>query len=131
LITRCFSFLKILSYKPTTQDSHLILNYRVAFLICKITKGCNGMNINGMEPRSGRVFRENASYVNEANYLAPVPNGDEVITVTEAGIVILTPPNEGNIKALIQPSMQILTRFNDNPTNAIGRLCSAGNKVEC
>lgn len=89
------------------------------------------MNINGMEPRSGRVFRENASYVNEANYLAPVPNGDEVITVTEAGIVILTPPNEGNIKALIQPSMQILTRFNDNPTNAIGRLCSAGNKVEC
>lgn len=43
--------------------------------------------IGSYSPRTGRLMREDESVVNEANILAPQPNGGEALTVAGAGVV--------------------------------------------
>lgn len=68
----------------------------------------------------GEINRTDEVLVNPANYLAPVPNGDESIVATDAGVKTLTPPNENNIKATISNPVACTVRFGAVPTATSG-----------
>jgi len=53
------------------------------------------MGIENMAAKSGRALREDDTKINEANYLAPAPNGTgQALTVSAAGVVAVTVPDD-------------------------------------
>jgi hypothetical protein len=66
--------------------------------------------------RNGELVRSDESIINEGNYIAPIPNGDQAITMAAAGVqASLTPPNQGNIKAIISNPVATWIRFGATP----------------
>ena len=74
------------------------------------------MELDLYSPKSGRILQEDNSYINEADYLAPGPNGDQIIVRNSAGVLAaLSPPNLGNIKADIFSPVEMWVRFGATP----------------
>jgi len=67
-------------------------------------------------------YRTDGTAINTADYVAPIPNGDEVINVTGAGVYTLTPPNEDSILAIITNPKEVRVRFNALPNITTGTL---------
>jgi hypothetical protein len=84
-------------------------------------------NINTMDNRSGKLVDGEGNVVNEADYIALDPNGGEVLTVAEAGVVELTVP-EGTIAAVItNPGVAVRIAFGDaEASDTVGTRYPAG-----
>lgn len=87
------------------------------------------MDIDSMSASNGRVIRENNTTINFASLMAPIPNGDQVASVTSGSIISLTPPNSGNLKAICHTSTDAWIRFGADPAVNVGVYCFTGSNI--
>jgi len=87
------------------------------------------MDINNMSAGSGRITQDDNVVVNEANYIAPTPNGDQIISISVAGVTVLTPPNTNNIMAKIYVPVDCWVRFGAVPAINTGEYFAAGDQI--
>lgn len=75
-------------------------------------------NINNYVPGSGREMRDDNSIINTANYLAPRPNGDQVIVVAAAGVKTLTVPEDTIAAEIAYAPVDLHVRYGANIPDA-------------
>jgi hypothetical protein len=83
----------------------------------------------GLVTSGGKVYRDDGTIINPANYIGPQPNGDQSITVASAGIQMLTPPNPDSIRADLVCPVDCWVRFVSVPSVGVGEFCPAGTKI--
>ncbi len=77
------------------------------------------MNIDNFSVRSGRFIKESGGRANIANTLAPEPNGGEELTVSGAGVVALTVPDD-TISAIITNPVAVRIAFGTTASETVG-----------
>lgn len=86
--------------------------------------------INTYVPGSGRVMRDDDSIVNKAAYLAPRPNGDEIVEVTIADVYTLTVPEDTIAAEIAYAPVDLYVRYGENiPANGIGAYYPEGTAI--
>jgi hypothetical protein len=78
----------------------------------------------------GKVYRDDGTIINPANYIAQQPNGDQPISVSAAGVISLTPPIPDSIRADLVCPVDCWVRYSAVPSVNVGEWCPAGTKIK-
>jgi hypothetical protein len=93
------------------------------------------MATNPAYAQPGLVTRENAAPINPTSLIAPVPNGDQSISISAAGVLsaasspAFTVP-DGSIRADIIAPVELWVRFGGVPAVGTGEKVTAGTKIK-
>jgi hypothetical protein len=87
-------------------------------------------NTENYVPSMAREMRDDKSVVNTAEYVAPRPNNDQVISVAAPGIVHLTVPADTIAAEISYIPADSYIRYGDNvPANGVGAYYPEGSAI--